>query len=450
MKLFRSISAFRKKFIDPLLTLKNALIIGAAVIALLLAYFITPYPPNYLAGFNHSIKIRDRNGILLAELTPDKTGFNTEMAFEETSPKLILLLLNAEDRDYYRHSGIHPLSMARAMLQNIKSGRFVSGGSTITQQLVKMQNGIIRNNVWTKLVEIFKAVKLSLHFSKNQLLTAYMNQVYLGNHIYGIKKASRVYFHKEVYNLSLLESAALICAIREPARLDFYRNIDSLQNKALSMLKRALDSRVITIEDWRAVESSRLLVYPGEQSLYAPHFALWAVDEAKRLIPANEKIQEIVTTLDLKLYQDLLEIGKNRIRLLRKNNAHDLGLLMIDNKSGEVLAMIGSLDFFSDDGMINSVLAHRQAASTMKAFTYSLALESRRFTASSILPDIYSEFPSAFGKYIPRNYNGLYHGPVRLAMAFGSSYNVPAASHAESAGIAGILPVPQESRLSID
>ncbi len=410
----------------PLLNIKNLPYFFAGLAALAAVYLIMPYPDSYLTGFNRSIRILDRNEELLLELTPYQSGFMTYTGLDKISPGFLDLLLYSEDRKYYQHIGIRPLSMARAMAGNIKNWRFVSGGSTITQQLVKIRCGIKRNNWLTKFLEIFRALRLNIHFSKRDILESYINQVFMGNHTYGVGEAARVYFNKEAYNLSLLESAALICVIREPNHLDLRKNMFEAQAKALELLENAKKDNIISLEDLNAAKSSRLNVHYEHQNQYAPHFALWALEEARKLVPEQENIKEVITTLDLKLYLDLVEICKNRIRLMKKNNAHDLGLVCIDNQSMEVLAMVGSLDYYSEGGMINAALIKRQAASTMKAFTYALALDSGQFTASTVLPDIYTEFPSVIGKYIPRNYNSLFHGPVRLSVAFGSSYNVPA------------------------
>jgi penicillin-binding protein 1C len=400
------------------------------IIPLLLICFIFPLPKTYLSqSRSDSIKFYDRHRQLLMELGRETGGLTHPVSLADVPGDFTRLLLFSEDRDFYKHAGVSPKAIGRAALQNIQKGRIVSGGSTISQQLARIKLGIAKSNIFTKIGEIFLALKLDLYFPKNEILEAYFNQVYMGNRIYGFGKASEVYFGKPLQSLNLLEFASLVCIIRSPSGYDIYQKPALLQSKALALLENAQANPVSGIaipeKELKIYRSVRLPVRPFEQPVYAPQFCYYVWEEAKKLT-GNKKITEITTTLDLNLYLRIQNTARNQISLLEKHGAKHAGAVMIDNQTREILAMVGSINYFEDKGQINAVTMKRQLASTMKPFNYALAFESRKYTPASILPDIYSEYPAPVGKYIPQNYNDQYHGPVRAAVALGSSYNVPA------------------------
>lgn len=434
-----------KKFLKPLKKWFNhpvrAVLSGILLIITgLIIYLAVPYPVGgLLEGVKKPVRILDRNGRLLMDLTPGNRGYSEYVPLSAIPVELSDLLLFTEDRYFYTHHGISVKSMVRALLQNIRSLRVVSGGSTLTQQLAKARAGINRNNAITKVFELVEAVKLELHFSKHEILEAYWNSVYMGNHIYGIGKAAQVYYGKSLSALHLLEMASLITILRAPVEHDPYRKSDTLLNDSRKLLKQAAASEVSGIKltkwDVSAYLDARLNVLPNRQDFFAPHFSLYAYQQAKNLLPRGTQIDTVQTTLDLALYQKILSVMKNDMKALRNYGALHAALVLIDNKTAEVRVMVGAVDYFTEKGEINGALIKNQAASTMKPFNYALALESRKFTASSILPDIYSEFHAPVGKYIPRNFSESFHGPVRLAVALGSSYNVPAVYLLDQVGL---------------
>ncbi len=403
----------------------------ALAIALFMAiYFIIPYPRNFLKEYPRSIKILDRSGSLLFEFqgtgSRPQAGFSENLEFSEIPDNFLQLLIFAEDKNFYSHIGVDPRAVLRAAANDIGRLAITSGGSTISQQLVKIKYGVLKNNLLTKFLELFRAVKLELHFSKKEILLAYINNIYLGNKIYGLKKAAEVYFHKKPPDLSLIETASLCVMLQSPSRLNILTKTSVVESKARVLLKKAFNMGAINGFEYSLSIEKKLRVYPFEMDFYAPHFCFWVLDEAEKLVKTRGDISEIRTTLDLDLYKKCLEILKNRIGFLKDNNVHDASMIILDNTRMEILVMIGGISFFGETGNVNGVMVPRQAASTMKAFTYALAFDKKIITPASILPDIYTEFPSSIGKYIPRNYNGLFHGPVRAAVALGSSYNVPA------------------------
>lgn len=400
-----------------------------AFLGSLVLYLLWPYPSDYLLSFSRkSIKVYDRNHLLLMEITKENGGFSSFVPLEKVPTNFLSLLLFSEDKRFFQHTGWSPLSLVRAMSQNLKAGRIVSGGSTITQQLVRLRRGKMRNTLFSKLTEIIEAYRLELHFTKQEILETYINSVFFGNNIYGFGKAAEVYFGKTIDKLTELEMAALIRIVPAPTRYQPYRSGILFSYRAQDLLTRAYRAKAIAIsaEQMALYTNTMLSVLPMEERIYAPLFCLYALKEAKKYTKA-ETISAIHTTFDLVLYTNLLPIVSEVMKDLEQYNAKHAAVVMIDNPTSELRVMIGSLDFFDENkGQINATLIRKQVGSVMKPFAYALALEKRLFHASSIIPDMYTEFPSAIGRYIPKNFTRTYHGPVRFGVALASSYNVSA------------------------
>lgn len=401
------------------------LFILALIFSFLILYLAWPYPGDYLTRRYSSIQILDMRGEVLMELTPGHSGYSMPLMLSEYPRQFVDLLLYSEDRNFFIHPGVSLRALGRAWLQNRQEGRVISGGSTITQQLVKSLAGVSRNNLFSKILEIFRAIRLDLHFSKQDILEAYLNTVFLGHRIQGFNQAAWTYFGKYIPALNELEMAALIRLLRAPTALDIYQNTLHLEQAARDLLQRAHAEGVIASERWILSQEDRLEVQPPQSRVTAPHFCLWVLEQARK-ISRGQPLSRIYTTLDADLYRSVLRIARQRIYSLRDRLASQASVLLLENASGEVRVMLGSVDWDSDDGQINGVTMLRQPGSTMKAFTYALALEKAEYHPASILPDIPTDFPAMVGKYRPSNFDNRFHGPVRLAQALGSSYNIPA------------------------
>jgi len=418
--------------------IRTVLIAAGSLFLLLAVFFAFPFPSRYLESGFFTERVLDRKGRLLAEFNSYNGGFCKPVRLAEIPPEYLGLLLFSEDRNFYRHPGFSIRSTGRALLQNLFSGKTVSGGSTITQQLARIKLGIVKSSVWTKPAEIMLALKLSLHFGKRAILESYINQVYQGNMVYGFGKAAETYFGKSPDRLDPLEFSALVCQIPSPEKGNLYRDPVGVERKAKALLSAAATNREYGIgmsgDELKTALEESLDVQRTEPSFLAPHFCFYVRDEARRRWP-RKKAVSIRTTLDLDLYDRVKDIAANQLRQLERFGAKHAGAIILDNRTMELVVMLGSVDYRDPKGQINAALIRRPPASTMKPFNYALALERNIFNPASILPDVYSEFPSPVGKYIPRNYDGRYHGPVRLAVALGSSYNVPAVYTLNRAGL---------------
>ncbi len=383
-----------------------------------LSWLLFPYSHNALT-VDRELVIQDRNGEELARFSDLNKGYGLSMTLRDCPKNFVSLLLFSEDRTFYYHHGISLRAIVRVLWQFLQKGRFSSGGSTITQQLVKIRAGIRRNNLWTKFLELHRAIKLDLHFTKEDILTAYLNQVSLGHQIHGFQLAAHHYFKKDMWQLNLLEQAALIKLLQQPSNYDPYRHPLRLERMAKNLLRR--DAQNLNVADLKLALKDRLSIQVPEQEWFAPHFSQRIREWAK-----TKNVQTVRTTLDLELYCLFQQVAKNRINLIRYNPGIQASALMIDNETGEILVYMGSSDFWGESGQVDGVRMKRQPGSTMKPFVYALALNEGLLTPASIIPDIPTDFPAPVGKYIPQNYDRRFHGPVRMAVALASSYNVPA------------------------
>jgi penicillin-binding protein 1C len=367
-----------------------------------------------------SLRLLDRNGVLLREVLSDEGGRCRWVELGEVSPFLVKATIAAEDRNFFFHRGVRPLSVIRALWQNIRRGRVVSGASTITQQLVRsLYPG--RRNIWTKAREAWMAIRLERRLSKADILTQYLNRISYGNQAFGIEAASRLYFDKPPSQLSLAESAFLAAIPRSPSLLNPYRAFSALKQKQVDILAGMAGLGFISESEreWARTEDLRLV--PESKCFRAPHFCDFVLAQ---ISPEERRgLSALETTLDYGL------------QTMRSRGITNGAIVVLDNARGEILGMVGSGDFYDSahQGQVNGVLAMRQPGSTLKPFTYGLALENG-WTAASLIEDSPDQFPAIGGYYIPRNYDRRYHGMISLRAALACSYNIPAVAVLQTIG----------------
>jgi penicillin-binding protein 1C len=378
-----------------------------------------------------SLKITDRHGIILRETLSAEGGKNTWLTYEEIPDEVKQAVICAEDKRFFSHSGVDFLALGRAVVQNLRAGRVVSGASTITQQLVKNRFNYPRT-LLGKLKEMITAVRLEYTLSKQEILTQYLNRVGFSNQAFGIEAAARLYFQKPARHLSLAESVFLVGLIQAPSYFNPYRYFERALQRQRFLLERMYQNYMIDETRYRIARREEIRLTPKTMNFKAPHFC-------ELILSGSAGIPTVIrTTLDYYLQEKVEEIVAARIDELKDYHVTNAAVLVLDNRSGDILAYIGSKDFFDDtiSGQVDGITALRQPGSALKPFTYQLALE-RSYTPATLIPDI-KDYPAAPRSFLPENYDRKFHGPVRLRQALACSYNVPAFRVLEEIGVASL------------
>jgi penicillin-binding protein 1C len=398
-----------------------------------------------------STEIVDRDGQPLYEALSDQGGRSRPFEADRLPPALVQATLAAEDSRFFRHAGVDPLAVARAVLHNVRAGRMVEGGSTLTQQTVKVlasRGGPTSRGrgVRVKLREAVRALRLEHALTKNEILALYLSAAPYGNQLMGARAASRAYFGCAAENVTPAQAAFLAGLPQRPGAFNPYRNPAAALKRQQWVLKRMAALGYLDAEALATARAERLQLRRDPRALAAPHFVERAMEAAGAV-----RALRIDTTLDSGLQAQVQGIiGMHRQRLER-HGAHNVAVAVLDNASGEWLAWEGSGDYFDPDhgGAIDGVVTPRQPGSALKPFTYALAFE-RGFTPASVLPDVPAFFPTAQPGvlYGPRNYDGVFRGPLRARAALAGSENVPAVWLLSEVGVPDLLRLLRRSGLS--
>lgn len=395
------------------------------VAALALFWICLPVPEGLLnkRPFS-SVRILDRAGRLLRELRSAEDGRSSPLADNTIPPLVRDAFLAAEDRRFGQHPGVDPLAVGRALLQNAREGRIVSGASTIAQQLARRLKPHSRT-LLGKVYEAMWAARLSLHLSAETLLLEYLNRVPLGNSLYGVEAASAFYFGRPAHRLSLGQAALLAGMAASPARFDPFRHPQAAQQRMQEILRRIEVAGFRTHEAVAQAAQTPLDLERSEAVFEAPHFLAWLAN-ARDADGLGAAIS-IQTTLDPALQDAASRALQTELAGLESRRVHQGAVLVLDNASGEVLAYVGSRNFLDDaqQGQNDGVRAQRQPGSALKPFAYGLALSSG-YTPASVLFDLETRLSGAGADWLPRNYDRRVHGPVRLRAALANSFNIPA------------------------
>jgi penicillin-binding protein 1C len=414
---------------------RTALASGAAVLAAAAWLRLGPLPPDLLAPERRvSTEVVDRRGVSLYEaLSADGTRTRA-LSADDLPANLVAATLAAEDRRFFGHPGIDPLAVARAVWHNLRAGRLVEGGSTITQQTVKQLIARPRT-ARGKLREAVLALRLEHRLGKREILALYLNVAPYGNQIVGAEAASRAYFGCSARELTPAQAAFLAGLPQRPSAFNPYRGPAAFrrQQQVLDMMaaQGALDPQALAV-----ARAERLRLTREPRRFLAPHF----VERVRAEVPGTPR--RIETTLDAELQRRVRGIvAMHRERLLG-HGAHNVAVAVMDNAAGEWLAWEGSGDYGDQEhgGSIDGVVAPRQPGSALKPFTYALAFE-RDFTPASVLPDLPAHFETAREGvlYSPRNYDGVFRGPLRARAALAGSENVPAVWLLSQTGVPDLL-----------
>lgn len=393
---------------------------------------LTPLPPELTRPSPEPDLIVDRQGRPLRHPLDAESGTRRATVEEPLPEPLVQCLLAAEDRRFFRHDGFDVLAAGRALLQFAKEREPVSGASTITQQLVKVR--LHRDQPRTaarKAREIWLARALERELDKSSILDAYLEEVDFGNLNRGVRQAASDYFGKPLSALSLGECATLAGLPLAPSRLNPRKYPERARQRRNTVLARLAEMQTISdIEITRAL-AEPMVIRPPRTAFLAPHFS--------DLLAATPPGGITRTTLDADLQAFATARLRHHLERLAKRNVNQGAVLVFENRSGGVLALVGSGDYHSGaTGQVNHALAPRSPGSAIKPFTYLLAFENG-FGPWSVLPDIQTSFPSPTGPYRPENFDRRFRGPVTAREALANSLNVPAVRLLDECGGAPAL-----------
>lgn len=381
--------------------------------------FAVPLPEDLLKHPDASPVLLDRHGEPITRLTlPDFTR-RQPVELDELPPDFIACTLAAEDKRFFCHGGFDFLAVARATRDLLSRGRVVSGASTITQQLVKISRPPVKRGLAAKLRELIGARRLEMTWSKQEILTAYLNRLDYGNLRRGPKEAARFYFQKPLSDLSLAECALLAGLPQAPSRLNPLKRPDSAIARRNVVLDRLANESIYETSRISSALNEPLNLRPLIEHEAAP----WLAEK----VPVALAGLDVRTTLDLKLQHQVETIVGEELNALRGSNLHHAAVVVIDNLSGEILALVSSGNWNDPrGGQINGALAPRSPGSALKPFTYLLAFRDGGKFPGSILADIPTRFRTPEGLNLPENYDRTYRGPVSIRTALACSLNVPA------------------------
>ncbi|MEN9413542.1 MAG: hypothetical protein RLZZ342_629 [Candidatus Parcubacteria bacterium] len=402
-----------------------------------------------------STKIFDRTGnIVLYDV--HGTVRRTTVPLEAISPYVQQATIAIEDAEFYQHHGFRPQAFIRAVIANITSGSYAQGGSTITQQVVKNTLLTDHKTVWRKLGEIILALRLERVYSKDQILETYLNEIGYGGTVYGVQEASQYFFGVDAKDVDLAQAAYLAALPQAPTRLSpFGNHRDELENRKNLVLLKMEEHDLISPEE-RAQAAAEKVQFRGKQEagIKAPHFVFYVREYLEQKYGADAVEQDglrVITTIDYELQQKAEAIVyKHALRNDKNFNASNAALVAVEPKTGHIIAMVGSRDYFDTtiDGNVNVAVAHRQPGSSFKPFVYAAALE-KGYTPETVVFDLKTQFSVACQPtdvlkeeapcYSPGNYDGNFRGPMTMRNALAQSQNIPAVKFLYLAGINNAL-----------
>ncbi|MBI3957220.1 MAG: transglycosylase domain-containing protein [Chloroflexi bacterium] len=407
-----------------------------------------------------STRIYDRNGELLNETFDPNEGRRVAVSLERMSPWLRQATIATEDANFYRHPGVDPVALARAVYYAVREREFVSGASTIPQQLVKLVFLTSERSAERKIKEAILAAEVSRRYSKEQILEIYLNEVYYGNLAYGVDSAAETYFGKDVGDLTLAEAALLAGLPQAPAYYDPYTFPDRVKERQAVVLRLMVAAGSITPAEADAAWLDPLAYVPVRYDFIAPHFTLYVRQQLETLLGPEALYRvglNVTTSLDLELQNTAQAMVAEQVQALAARNVSNGALVALNPQSGEILALVGSADFdnVEIDGQVNMALAPRQPGSSIKPLVYLAAFEnperplSERWTPGTLVADIEQEFPDgANPPYHPKNYDEKEHGILTVGANLANSYNIPAVRAMDFVGVSHFIPLAQRLGIS--
>ena len=401
-----------------------------------LALPLVPLPPALFVPPPPGLELTDRFGRTLRSVRADEEApYMRQVNYAGIPLSLVQATLAAEDRRFWRHPGVDWRATVRAAWQLVVHRRVVSGGSTITQQLVKLAHPRPRT-FRAKFIEAAQALRLEQVWDKPTILAAYLNRLDYGNFNTGCAAAASYYFGKPLADLSPAECALLAGLPQAPSRFNPHRHFDRARKRQQWVLQQEAARGWLAREERDRAAAEPLHLAPPRRPFEAPHFVDLVLPRLSGIerrsggrLPAA-----VTTTLDLELTRFVETAVRQQLGRLRDHEVHEAAVVVLDNRSGDVLALVGSGDYFAPgSGQVNGAWAPRSAGSTFKPFTYLLAFE-HGATPASVVADVPAEFATATGLFAPVNYNRRCAGPMRYRLALANSLNIPAVKVLASVG----------------
>lgn len=403
--------------------------------------------PNKLTARDASLstKIYDRSDKLLYDIYGDK---NRALVNWKEVPKYVKdATIAIEDKDFYSHKGFSIVGIGRAVI-SILFFRDIQGGSTITQQVVKNTLLSPEQTLTRKLKEFFLAIQVERKYNKDEILQIYLNEVPYGGTAWGIEAAAQTYFDKEARHLTLAEAVILAGLPQRPSFYSPYGvNPKAYVSRAEDVARRMREDGYITRDEEQKLkdEVPNVAFSPDDMGISAPHFVFY-VRELLVQKYGDKFVEQgglkVKTTLDLELQNKAQTIVRDEVEKLADFAVGNGSAVVLDPKNGDILAMVGSKDYFAKDydGQVNVAMALRQPGSALKPFTYATGFKAG-YTPATVIMDVATEFPGGVGQppYKPVNYDGKYRGPVQIRFALGNSINIPAVKMTALVGIKNML-----------
>ena len=455
-----------------------ALVLAFVVIVGAVAYARLPDPDSLLQKpARPSILITDRSGRVLYEAIDSTGNKHVPLALASIPLACRQATIATEDANFYRHPGVDPIAIARAVWLNLRAGETVSGASTITQQLARnllmTESERSERTLSRKLREAWLAWRLERKYSKDELLALYLNTTYYGHFATGVEAAAQAYFGIHASELDVAQCALIAGLPQWPAGYNPIENLDAARHRQATVLRLMVEQGAISAEQAREAGEEALRFAGTPFPIQAPHFVMYVQSLLETLLPADRLAKgglRVVTTLDLDWQAAGEAAVSRRISQLRPcavtegalpgvncdanadptRRVENAALVALDPATGAIRTMVGSPDYFdgSRSGAVNAALAQRQPGSAIKPLTYALAFDPAvaakagrlAWTPATIIPDIRTSFPTAEGSpYVPNNYDRRYHGPVTVRTALANSYNIPAVRTLQSVGVDNLV-----------
>lgn len=415
---------------------KKILLISFGIFIVIFIYFYIFYKlpnPHLLKQYKViplSTHILDRHGKLLYEIYREQK--RTPVKLDQLPQYISQATIAIEDKDFYKHSGISLFGGIFRAIKDTFLQQKLQGGSTITQQLIKSALLTPERTIRRKIREIILALWTEKIYTKNEILELYLNQVPYGGTAYGIEEAARNYFSKEAKKLTLSEAALLAGLPQAPSLYSPFYNPDSAIKRRNQVLKAMYNSKFIDQSTYEKEIKKKLILNPPKTSIKAPHFVFYVKSQLEQIYDLKQ-IEEgglkVTTTLDLDIQKEAEKILKEELDKVKKLSVGNGAVLVTRPPSGEILSMVGSVDYFATpSGAFNVVTALRQPGSAIKPINYAIGLERKLVTPATVFLDIPTCFssPGQPKRYCPVNYDQTFHGPTQLRFALGNSYNIPA------------------------